>query len=250
MLALVLSRRDFREDDQMVGLFTLEKGRFDVLARGAKKITSKNSPHLEPFSLIEAEIVRGRELARLASVQPIEDFKNIRLDLAKSRLAGYAVSFLDKLLKPGVGEEKIFALFIGWLEFLAAAKPKKSSSRVSSLLLHSLILKIFSALGLAPVLDRCARCGKSVDWRRIGQAIFSPADGGLAEAACFKSRPAEAIILDADDMKLLRLLAADKWPLVSRLKAEPSREFRVKEAIFRFAEYRLETALARFSERP
>jgi len=263
MLALVLSRRDFREDDQMVGLFTLSKGKIDVIARGVKKIVSKNSPHLEPFSLIEAEIIKGRELDRLASVQPVKNFKNIRLDLAKSRLAGYAAIFLDKLLRPGgVGEEKLFGLFLGWLEFLAADQKTASPRRASPLLLYSFILKTFFVLGLAPVLDRCVRCGRLADWRHIGRAIFSPVEGGLAESTCPAPHPGrrikgasrqlfssdKSLILDANDIKLLRLLAEDKWPLISRLKAEPSREFRVKEAIRRFAEHHTEAGLARFSE--
>ena len=42
MLAIVLSRRDFREFDQIVSLYTKEKGKLEVLARGVKKITSKH----------------------------------------------------------------------------------------------------------------------------------------------------------------------------------------------------------------
>ena len=63
MLAFVLSRRDFREYDQSISLYTLEKGRLEVLARGVKKILSKNAAHLEPFCLIEAEIIQGKEIA-------------------------------------------------------------------------------------------------------------------------------------------------------------------------------------------
>ena len=43
MLAIVLSRRDFREFDQMISVYTKEKGKLNLLARGVKKITSKNA---------------------------------------------------------------------------------------------------------------------------------------------------------------------------------------------------------------
>ncbi|MFZ2978199.1 MAG: DNA repair protein RecO, partial [Candidatus Magasanikiibacteriota bacterium] len=69
MKAIVLSRRDFREADQIISLYTLEKGKMEILARGIKKITSKNSAHLEPFSLVEAEIIFGKELNYLGAVQ-------------------------------------------------------------------------------------------------------------------------------------------------------------------------------------
>ena len=48
MQAIVLSRRDFREFDQMISLYTREQGKLELLARGLKKVTSKNAAHLEP----------------------------------------------------------------------------------------------------------------------------------------------------------------------------------------------------------
>ena len=77
MKAIVLSRRDFRESDQIISLYTKEKGKLELLARGVKKITSKNSAHLEPFSLVDIDIAYGKEFNHLTKVQPIEYFKNI-----------------------------------------------------------------------------------------------------------------------------------------------------------------------------
>ncbi len=118
MQSLVLSRRDFRENDQIISLYTKEKGKLEVLARGVKKIISKNAAHLEPFSLVEAEIIQGKELARLGAVQPINYFANIRADLQKSLAAGYVVGLLNKILHEGEKDEKIFNLTLSWLEFI------------------------------------------------------------------------------------------------------------------------------------
>lgn len=118
MLSLILSRRDFREFDQIVSFYTKEKGKVEVLARGVKKIISKNVAHLEPFSCVDAEIIMGKELARLGAVQPINYFANIRADLQKSLAAGYVVSLLDKILHPGEKDERIFNLTVEFLEYL------------------------------------------------------------------------------------------------------------------------------------
>ena len=64
MLSIVLNRHDFRENDQMVSLYTKERGKVAVLAKGIKKITSKNSASLMPFSLLEADILPGKEQYR------------------------------------------------------------------------------------------------------------------------------------------------------------------------------------------
>ncbi|MFZ2189930.1 MAG: DNA repair protein RecO [Candidatus Magasanikiibacteriota bacterium] len=145
MKAIVLSRRDFREADQIISLYTLEKGKMEILARGIKKITSKNSAHLEPFSLVEAEIIFGKELNYLGAVQPINYFVNIRRDLQKSLAAGFLVSTLDKLLHEGERDERIFDLAVGWLEFV---NNFQFSIFNAQLLLDSFFVRLLYFLGL------------------------------------------------------------------------------------------------------
>ncbi len=118
MLAIVLSRRDFRESDQIVSVYTKEKGKLNLLARGIKKITSKNSAHLEPFSLVEIEVIPGKEIDHLTKVVPINYFSNIRADLQKSLAAGFVVSTTDKLLHTHEPDKKIFDLLTNWLNSL------------------------------------------------------------------------------------------------------------------------------------
>ena len=118
MLTIVLSRRDFREADQIISCYTKAKGKVELLARGVKKITSKNSAHLEPFSLVDIEIAPGKGIGHLTKVQPINYFSSIRNDLQKSLSAGYVVSLLDKILHVGEKDERIFELLFGWLEHL------------------------------------------------------------------------------------------------------------------------------------
>jgi len=118
MQAIVLSRRDFRESDQIISLYTLEKGKQEVLARGVKKITSKNSAHLEPFSFVDIEIVPGKEIDHLTKVQPINYFSDIRKDLQKSLSASYVVGLTDKLVHSGEYDERIFSLLREWLEVM------------------------------------------------------------------------------------------------------------------------------------
>lgn len=118
MMAIVLSRRDLREFDQMISVYTKEKGKLNLLARGVKKITSKNSAHLEPFSLVNIEVAPGKEIDHLTKVVPANYFSNIRVDLQKSLAAGFVASTTDKLLHTHEPDKKIFELLNGWLEYL------------------------------------------------------------------------------------------------------------------------------------
>jgi len=118
MKAIVLSRRDFREHDQVISVYTKDLGKQDLLARGIKKITSKNSAYLEPFSFVDIEIIKGKELDYIGSVQPVNYFKNIRQDLQKSLKAQLVVGLINRVVQVEEKDEKLFLLLKSWLEFL------------------------------------------------------------------------------------------------------------------------------------
>jgi len=141
MLSIILSRRDFRENDQIISIYTAEKGKLEVLARGVKKIISKNSAFLEPFFLVDAEVVCGKEIMHLTKVQPINSFKNIRSDLDKIFMAGYLINLTDRLLKAEDPDKRVYKLLLSFLEFF------DQTSVNNSLILDSYLLKFFSLLG-------------------------------------------------------------------------------------------------------
>jgi DNA repair protein RecO len=140
MQSIILSRRDFRENDQIISLYTLEKGKQEVLARGVKKITSKNSAHLELFSFVGVEIVPGKEIDHLTKVQPINYFVNIRKDLQKSLASAYIVNLTDRLVHSGEQDERIFELLKTWLEFV-------SLNQFKSMLVDGYIVILLYCLG-------------------------------------------------------------------------------------------------------
>ncbi len=142
MKAIVLARRDFREYDQIISFYTEEIGKVELLARGIKKITSKQSAHAEPFSLVDLDIARGKEIDHLIGITATEIFPAIRADWHKSVAAGYAVSITDKLLEIGLKDEKVFNLLAGWLGFLAGAEFYGRS------LLDGYIVGLLNCLGL------------------------------------------------------------------------------------------------------
>lgn len=142
MQAIVLARRDFREFDQMISVYTKEKGKLNLLARGIKKITSKNSAHLEPFSLVEIEVVPGKEIDHLTKVVPVNYFSNIRADLQKSLAAGFVASTTDKLLHVSEPDKRIFDLLNRWLDFV-----NLHSTICNLQLVDDYIVKLLNCLG-------------------------------------------------------------------------------------------------------
>lgn len=202
MLAFVLKRTDLKEFDQIITLFTSEKGKIEVMGKGVRKIISKNSAYLEPFFLIEAEIVEGKEFLRLTTATPIEIFKEIRADWQKSLLAGYACEVLTRLLPNNQPENKIFKLFFSYLKFLTQTK------EVNRIFGTAFIWKAFSLQGYLPALDNCVVCGEDYNLN-----FFSSLNGGLLCNRCRDENLylQKAILLKEQDKENLKMLVRNDW---------------------------------------
>lgn len=155
MESIVLARRDFREFDQLVSIYTKDRGKVELLARGVKKLISKNSAHLEPFSSLMIEMVHGKEVDHLTKVVPINFFVDIRKNINKSLAAGYVVSFLEKIVEAGEPDKKIFDATLSWLKFVDKVE------KFNPVLVDGYIIILLHCLGLEPVLDKCVVCDKS-----------------------------------------------------------------------------------------
>lgn len=178
MNAIVLSRRDFREFDQIISLYTEEKGKVELLARGIKKITSKQSAHAEPFSLVDLEIIKGKEIDHLTKIQAVDIFSFIRGDMKKSLAAGFAASLADKLIEAGLKDEKIFSLFVDWLKYV------NKTSDYNNTLLDSYFVKLLHCLGFditcaekipGEIMENLSILARE-NWQVIGDLKISPED--------------------------------------------------------------------------
>ena len=142
MLAIVLSRTNFREYDQVISLYTQEFGKRECLARGIKKMTSKNAAALLPFSLLELEIVPCKEIDHMTSAQPIRIFTDTIHDLDKISIASYAGKIANEFILPNEKDEEIFSLLLSFLDFV------NSVEKINSLnLATGFILKLWQCFG-------------------------------------------------------------------------------------------------------
>lgn len=222
MQAIVLSRTDVREFDQMVSVYTREAGRQDALVRGVKKIVSKNAPHLEPFSFVMIEMVKGKEFAYITKVQPLSYFSAIRRSVEKSLSAQFAVALVRQVSHVGEKDEEMFMLLYTFLSFL-----NKTEGREFCIYLDTFVIKCFGALGFAPQLDACVVCGKSI--REVVQEDlnvttkqkcgFYFAGGGLVCANCLfnKKRVGEQVVeCGIKGISLMDRLVSSDWQVIER----------------------------------
>lgn len=154
MQSVVLNRRDVREYDQMITLYTRDLGKREVLARGIKKGTSKNAAALMPFFLVDAEIVPGKDINHLTKVHIAESFIAIVDDVTKMQLLTVSFAGLDNMIHGEEYDAAVFGGLVEWLRFL------NTEPNVQPAILDVWFLKMWAHLGLKIELDRCVTCGK------------------------------------------------------------------------------------------
>lgn len=179
MLAIVLARQDFKEYDQIISFYTREEGRRDLLARGIKKIVSKNSAHVEPGCVVEIGIAKGKEMDILTSVESEEYFSSLRKEYYKSLLAEWVTQSMKHIFLSPEPDLRVFSLLFSWLSFV------NETPVVSAYCLDAFILRILECLGFLPILDQCVNCEKKLSGQKF---FFSPAAGGILCHECLKER--------------------------------------------------------------
>lgn len=234
MLAIALNRRDFRETDQIVTLYSQDRGKLELLAKGIKKITSKYSGNLFPGALVEIDIAQGRDIDHLTKVRPVCLFRNIRERWRKSLLINYILELVERMTEAGEKDWCLFDLLRDWLEFIDKSKVANDA------LVYSFIAKLFARLGFAAEIGACVKCAAPDNLM-----AFSLEDGGLVCDKCLSTIEAgqEMIVLNQRQLANLRIMFQGDWAAVNQF-AQSQTIFNLVHA---FAQYHSEKKLSKFN---
>lgn len=232
MYAFVLSRTNLREKDQIVSLYTWEQGKIEAVVRGVKKITSKNSAYLEPFFLIEADVLPGKEISHLVKAVPFFCYKNIVNDLDKIILLKTVFSWLSVLTKNNERDNQVFLLIKNWLEFLNVTE------KTSTALGYGFLANLVAIFGFAPSLNHCAICND-----KNNLAGFYPAGGGVVCKKCLlikKQQEGKVYSIRAVDLQALQNLFSKQWDKTLEQNTEI-----VNRLVFLYVQYHSEKRLGK-----
>ena len=70
--AIVLRRADLGEADRLLTIFTPERGKLRVVAKGARKVGSRKGGHVELFTRSNLLIAKARELDIVSQAETVE----------------------------------------------------------------------------------------------------------------------------------------------------------------------------------
>jgi DNA repair protein RecO (recombination protein O) len=204
-LGVVLKRREYREVDRIITIFTDEYGKIDAIARGVRKPLSKLAGHLEPFSYSSFMFATGRTFDVLATSVRRSSFQIPQTDLVSFALASYFFEAADRLTRPRQPDVAVFQILVEFLErFEASLDPHGGTPVFQRILLTEYFLfRLIQHLGFSPSLDRCSY-GK--EFLPPQPCVLSASHGGLV-CSVHRQHTEHAVPISAQSVEILRLMA-------------------------------------------
>lgn len=193
--AVVLRTYKSGEADRVVVLWTRAHGKVRVLAKGARKTTSRLGGTLETLAYVNVDLVKTRgEFYIARHVAHREHLATLRGSYPRIS-AGYAVvEAVDAIPSDGVPDEAIFDLLTRVLATL------DDESFEPALVPASFYLRLLALDGSEPVVDACVNCG-----RLSPLVAFDAEVGGTLCSTC---RQGTAMSVEALEL-LRRVLGGD-----------------------------------------
>jgi DNA repair protein RecO (recombination protein O) len=226
---VVLRKLDYGEADRIYTLLTREHGKVGAIARGVRRSTSRLAGALELFSLVDAQLARGRSLDVVTQAVRLPG-PRIDADLERTAHAGLIAELADRVSEERHPEEGLFELTVMALQDLAVEpEPRRASAYFMVVALN--------LLGYAPQLHACASCERPLP---EAAAAFSPAAGGFLCVDC--GEPGMHPV-PVPALKVLRVMATGGIELYRRLRLDASLLAEVERVLEAQLEYHLDRQL-------
>lgn len=193
---IILRHQDWQDFSRLYFFYTKDRGKLSLIARGVRKIKSKQNGKLTPFSIIEVMIANGKKIDTLATAEIIKDFPNLKKNLVALGVATFCLELVDRLTGQEAKEVKVYKLLDEVLTLL------NENINANDELLKALGwvfgLKLIELLGFGPDLYHCVNC--QADLR--SPYSLAPRKGGLV---CDKHvGQEECVAVAAQDVDILR----------------------------------------------
>lgn len=177
---VILRSLRFGEADRVLHVYTRERGRVGLVAKGVRRTRSRFGARLEPLTRVNIQMHLGRgELGTVTGADIVASHRIVREDPARLAVGMAGAETVARLFAEGEASPKAFEALCRFLEALET-RPAPDAVIAREPLLLALGLKLHWVAGFAPVLDRCVSCG-AVDTPLIR---FSASTGGAMCASC------------------------------------------------------------------
>lgn len=229
---LILHRTDFGEADRLLTVFTPHLGRLRLLAKGARKPTSRKAGHVEPFTYVHLLVARGRNLDIVSQVETLETFRPLRENLERASQAYYLAELINNFIEEGDENPLLFDLALATLARLCEARDPELALRFFE-------LRCLGLVGYQPQLHFCVECQTQLE--PVTNYFYPPSGGVLCPRHGEAVRGTEPLALPT--FKVLRYMQTHPWDQAATLRIKPETRLDLEAVLQRYIVYLLERRL-------
>jgi DNA repair protein RecO (recombination protein O) len=229
---IVLRHSDFGEADRLLTVFTRRLGKVRVIAKGVRKAKSRKAGHVQPFSRVQMQLARGRDLWILTQAEASEVYPALREDLVLLGHAAYVVELLDRFTYEEGEHRALYDLLTRTLTRINRGDPPEFAARYYE-------MRLLDQVGFRPRLFVCAQCDAEV---QPEDQYFSAPQGGVLCPQCGVHEPRSRPI-SMDALKYLRHLQRSSYREALRAKIPPATAREMESLMQYYITYNLERGL-------
>lgn len=230
--AVVLRHTNWGEADRILTLYTRQLGKVRAIAKGVRKMRSRKSGHLEPFTQVNLQLARGRDMFIITQAEATNTYLHLRDNLVGVGYASYVVELLDRFTFDDDENPPLFHLLANTLKRL------DQESR-SFLAVRYYEVRLLDLLGYRPHLFHCASCETEI---KAEAQYFSALQGGVLCSKC-GSGAAEARPISIQALKYLRHFQRSTFAEASRARISPHVNREMEQIMHYYLTYLLERGL-------
>lgn len=202
---IIVNETNYGETSKILNVITKEKGLISVMAKGCKNLKS-------PLRSVSSKLTYGtfiiyykeNKISTLKEVSVLDNFKNLKKDITSISYAAYMLELSEGVIKQN-NDPRIFDLLIQSLK-------KIDESFDPLVIMNILELKYLEFLGVMPIIDSCAMCGK-----KTGIVTLSSYRGGYVCKDCYTN---ETMVSDKT-IKLIRMFYYVDISKITKLDISP-----------------------------
>ena len=215
---IIIRKQNSGEHDYFITLYSPTLGRIQAVAKGARKINSSFSGHLETLNICSFQLYKSPRSYTVTQCQTIQTFRTLRDNFEKSLLALLVLEIFQKsTYSPEQGRE-LFDLLDSTLHYL-------SKSEKHQIIIESFKIKLLQMLGGMPDISRCSHCQRR--WNPE-EKILLGADSHFSCLDCLKSNQ-ESSTIDFNIIKLINFLCLKNLSDIIKISMSPPEEKKLKQ---------------------
>jgi DNA repair protein RecO (recombination protein O) len=208
--AVVIRHTEYSNTSRIFRFYTRRYGRMTALAKGVKRPKGRDVGQLDLFSRTEIVFVSGQFSQRMAILHEAcaeETFPRLREDLRRYYAASHAVALVQLLTPEHDPNPELFDELVETLRWLdGGADP--------AVVLFAFEMRLLTATGFLPELERCVACGKKNVYRTIA---VSPRLGGVICHECSAGEGDRIENLPTGALEFLGKLASGRLTRLDRI---------------------------------